>query len=165
MERKRKRRIIFSWSLRRSVALFLRRSVALLLAQLGQPEVQHLHDTIFAQHDVFRLDVTMNNSVLVGDGKRSGDLYGDVQCSVWPQALLWRVLQMLAERLAFDVLGYDVVSAASFLRRFADLMDGDDIRMIERRDGVCFLLEAPYPVGIGRKPGGQQLNGHLTPQP
>src|SRR5205807_2706234 len=41
---------------------------------------------------------------------------------------------------------------------------GDDIGMIERSCGPCFLLKTPQPVRIGSKLLGQQLKRHFTAQ-
>src|SRR5438105_1646341 len=44
----------------------------------------------------------------------------------------------------------------------ADLMNGDDVRMIKRGDGLGFPDEAAEPVRIARSLDGQQLERHLA---
>jgi hypothetical protein len=36
--------------------------------------------------------------------------------------------------------------------------------MVERRGGMCFLLEAPQPVGVVGEGGGQDFDRHIAPQ-
>ena len=46
-----------------------------------------------------------------------------------------------------------------------ELVDGDDVRMVERRCGARFLLEAADGVGVAGEPGPQQLHGDLAAKP
>ena len=52
-------------------------------------------------------------------------------------------VQRLAQRLAVEELGHDVRRAVGV----ADVVDGKDVRVIQRRCGACFLLEASHGVG------------------
>jgi hypothetical protein len=47
----------------------------------------------------------------------------------------------------------------------ADIVDGEDVRMVERGGGAGFLLEALEAPRIGRESGGQDFDGDVTPQP
>ena len=49
--------------------------------------------------------------------------------------------------------------------RHADLINGGDVRMIERGGGLCFVLEAPHPVGIGGQIYRQELERDLAAKP
>src|SRR5262249_45980126 len=49
------------------------------LNQLRQPEIEHLHVAVSPNHDVFRLDVAVNNSLTMRGGERGGGLRHDVQ--------------------------------------------------------------------------------------
>jgi hypothetical protein len=46
---------------------------------------------------------------------------------------------------------------------WADLVNRDEIRMIERSRRARFLLEALQPVGIGDEGCGEDLDGNVTP--
>src|SRR5262245_56597885 len=75
-----------------------------------------------------------------------------------------RAVHPLAQCLALDVLGDDVASVSILYRSFADFVDRNDVRMVERRGRARFLLEAPHPPGVGGELGWQQLDRHLAPQ-
>ena len=47
----------------------------------------------------------------------------------------------------------------------ADVMDGADVRIVQRRDDAGFLLEALARFRIGRQRAGQDLDGHRAIQP
>ena len=51
----------------------------LRLGELGQAEVEHLHVAVGPQHDVFRLDVAVDDAGVVRGGERAGDADGDVE--------------------------------------------------------------------------------------
>ena len=44
-------------------------------------------------------------------------------------------------------------------------MNGDDMRVVQRRDGECFARESPAPIGIGRGDFRQNLQGDLALKP
>ena len=64
----------------------------------------------------------------------------------------------VAQRLALQQFADDVRRA--FVR--ADVVDGEDVGMIQRRRGAGFLLEAAKAVGIRRIRGGQDLDRDLA---
>ena len=47
----------------------------------------------------------------------------------------------------------------------ADVVDGQNVRMIQKASGPCLLFEPAQPVIVGSKRGGQNLDGDLAPQP
>src|SRR6266481_3617424 len=47
----------------------------------------------------------------------------------------------------------------------ADIVDGEDVRMIERRGGTCFLLESFQPIRISRINLRKDLNRDFTIKP
>ncbi len=51
------------------------------------------------------------------------------------------------------------------LEQVADLVDRDDVRVVERRRGARFLLEAPDRVGVAGERGPQQLHRDLAAKP
>jgi hypothetical protein len=65
------------------------------------------------------------------------------------------------QRLAVDQLGGDVRDAVVG----ADVVNGEDVRMIQRGGGVRLLLEACVPAGVGGDGRGQDLQRHVAAQP
>src|SRR2546425_4895734 len=113
------------------------------MSEFGDAEVQHLHQTILAHHDIFGLDVAMNDPRRVRRLERAGDLNGDIDRLLHAEPL-WvvrrRISQSLAQRLALDVFAGNEVRSVGM----NDLKDSDDVRMIELRNGEGLLLEAPH---------------------
>ena len=52
------------------------------LSGFRQPEVEHLHGAVRADFDVRRLQITMDDALLVRRLQRLGDLFRDQQCLV-----------------------------------------------------------------------------------
>jgi hypothetical protein len=102
----------------------VRRGAARFRCQpLGQPEIDHLHHAIGPQHDVFRLDVAMDDPRVVRRQQCAGDLSRDAArlgCSD-------RAAHARPKRLPVDHLRRDVVMVAGG----PDVIDDRDIRMIE----------------------------------
>ena len=71
-----------------------------------------------------------------------------------------RRLHLLAQRLTINVFGDDEVR----LVRPADFVNGEDVRVVERRGRTCFLREAAHTFSILCKLGWQQLDRHLATQ-
>ena len=65
------------------------------------------------------------------------------------------------QRLPFDELHRD---EAPF-EDVADLVDGDDVRMIQRGDGARFLFEAADRVAVAGQPVAEELDRHLAAEP
>ena len=63
----------------------------------------------------------------------------------------------LPQRVPIEQLRHDVRS--TFMR--ANVVDGQDVGMVERRRGARLLLEPREAVGIGRERHGQRLDRHL----
>jgi hypothetical protein len=88
-----------------------------LLREFGQAEVENLHVAIATQHDVFRLDVSMDNSVMMRCGQRAADLNCDVQRLGKAQ---WPTFHTLAKRFTIDELSGDEIP----------ILDLTDLRMV-----------------------------------
>src|SRR5579862_1458312 len=78
----------------------------LRLCELGEAEVDQLHQPVAPEHDVLRLDIAMNNTGRVGRRERRGDLGGYVKRFCNGQVY---ARHALAEILAVDELGRDEV--------------------------------------------------------
>ena len=103
-------------------------------ARAGEAEVEQLHVAVAAQHDVVRLDVAVHEADRFGGRQRRRDLDGDVE-----DLREWRfaAAHALAQRHAVDVFGGDEVTVADA----PDVVDGEDVRMIERRRRARLVLE------------------------
>src|SRR5262245_61766871 len=110
------------------------------------------------QHDVFRLDVAVNDSGLVRAGERARNLDGHVE-RLMQFELISR--QTPPQRLAFDIFGADEVSPVYL----PDLEDGDDVRMVETGRGARLALETTRAVRVLRELRRQQFERDLTPEP
>src|SRR5689334_456331 len=86
------------------------------------------------EHDVFWLDVAMNDADIVCRRERAGHLYGDLQDV---GDLEPRLRKALPQRVAFNVFGGDQMQRADL----GDLEDGDDVGMIQSRRGARLLLK------------------------
>src|SRR5262245_13631763 len=73
--------------------------------------------------------------------ERAGHLDGDIERVA---ALHLPVLHTLPQRLAFDVFADDEMAVIYF----ADFMNGEDVRLVERRCRFRLLLEAANPIRI-----------------
>src|ERR1700693_1091289 len=87
-----------------------------------------------------------------------GKLYGQFNCSPrWHP----RGCNSLPQSLTFEQLRDDVVDSV----RVTNVVDGNNILMVERRDGSRLLLKPPQPVGIIDKESGKDFESNVTQQP
>ena len=112
-----------------------RRGVLFADVKLGHSKVQQLHQSVGAKHDVFRLDVAVNDAGLMGCGERRGKLARN------PQRFLDRdrSRQPLPQSDSLHMLHGDVVIAAF---RLVDLVNDTDIGMRQSRCSPRLLLKA-----------------------
>ena len=127
----------------------------LVLAELGETEVEHLHPAVAVDHDVAGLQVAMLDPLGVRRGEGVGQGHGDLEELLERQAP--RGIE-LRERLALDVLhGEEALAVGLF-----DRVDGDDVRVIEGRDRLDLALEAGQAVRDPRpSAGGSVFNATL----
>ena len=70
-------------------------------------------------------------------------------------------LQPFGERLAFNQLQHERAKIAVVL----DVIDGSNIRVVDRGEDARFALESLQSVGIGRESRRQNLDGHFAAEP
>ena len=122
-----------------------------------EAEVEHLHVAIVAHHHVVWLDVAVHDLRGVRDGQRLRDLARDVDGAIEREALPHR----LPQAAALHELHRDEAPAFEL----AGLVDGDDVGMVEGRDGERFPDETIDRVGFRREPARDQLDRDVAPQP
>ena len=96
----------------------------------------------------------MNDSRGVRFGKSIRNLVGELEKLLVRQRLS---AKHLSERLSLYVLHGDV--ASTFM--FADVVNSDDVRVVERGSCVGFLLETPQAFRIQGKILSQDFDGHI----
>ena len=99
----------------------------------------------------------MKNAGAVGLGQRVGDLDGVVHRLGGAQALR---RNQFPHCLALDALHDDEVHPVAG----ADVVDGDDVRVVQRAGRLGFLNEALFAGGISDLVGGQDLDRHRAVQ-
>ena len=65
---------------------------------------------------------------------------------------------MPAKRQPIEQLGDDVWDAVVL----ADVVDGENVGMVERRSRASLLFEATQAIGIGREGGREDFDGYVT---
>ena len=127
------------------------------LHRLRQPEVQHLHGAVLADFDVGRLQIAMDDPLLVRRFEGFGDLLRDRQRLVKRDR---SARDALREILALDQLHHEGLHAVGVLQP----VDRGDVRMIQRGEDFRFALKARQAVGVGCQRRWEDLDGDLTLQ-
>jgi hypothetical protein len=96
----------------------------------------------------------MDDAFAVGAVERVADLDRDRQrFSHWNHR---RSTQPIRERLAFEILEHQVVEVSVA----ADVVNGTDVRIVQRGNDPRFVLEALPRFRIGRERAGEHLDGN-----
>ena len=119
-------------------------------------EVGDLHHTVSAHEDVSRLDVAVNDSVVVREGECARDVAGDVRRLSVGELLAF--LQDLGKRFSAHVLHSDEVGVVDL----APVVDGDDVWMLQTSRGLSFATEPFHECWICRVFGKQNLQRNRT---
>ena len=109
-----------------------------------EPEVEHLHRAVRADFDVRRLQVAMDDALLVRGFEGLRDLLRDRQ-RVGKRDRAMR--DAIGERRALDQLEHERMRRAAVLKA----VDGGDVWMVERGEHLRFAPKSRQPVGIGRR--------------
>ena len=99
-------------------------------------EVRQLHPTVWSHQDVCRLDVAMDDAVLMGVAKRLRDLDGNLECIIdgdRPAAIEDRAEVLTLNQLHDDCVGLD---------RCDRVKDGHNAGVREPCRRLCFATEA-----------------------
>ena len=96
--------------------------------QLGDAKIQHLHLSIGLHHNVFGLDVAVDEVGGVRGGERAGNLCSNANDHA---PISVGLCEVIAERLSFDEFGDDEIEFAVWPRHLPDFVNRDDVRMLE----------------------------------
>ena len=125
--------------------------------QLGDAEVEDLDPPVVRDEQVVGLQVAVDDALVVRGGEPLGDLARVVDGLARRQRA---AVQAAAQRFAFEQLRDDVGRAVVD----ADVVDGQDVRVIELPGGARLLLEAMQPARIRRERLGDQLDRDVAPE-
>src|SRR5687767_5330762 len=102
--------------------------------QPREPEVEDLHEPLAGHEEVLRLQVAMDDAPTVGGREAARDLLRMAEGAADREPL---APHELAEAVAFEKLGDEVGAAVSM----ADVVNGEDVRVVECGDRAGLLLE------------------------
>ena len=127
-------------------------------AQLGEAEVEQLHEAVVRHHHVLGLEVAVDDAGGVRLREPVRHLRADLEDA--PHGQRAAVEHHLAQRVALHQLHHDVRHS----RGLADVVDRDDVRVVERGRRARLLREAAEPQRVGGEPLRQELDRHVAVQ-
>ena len=116
------------------------------LRQLREAEVEHLDRAVVADHDVARLEITVDDAPRVRRGDRVGRRDRNTEQFARPKTPCWN---QRVEARAVDEFHHDEIDIALPV----ELVNGDDVRVTERGEELRFAQEtlaAPLVEGVIR---------------
>ena len=116
-------------------------SGALAPKHLRQAEVEHLHGAVRRDLDVRRLQIAVDDALLVRRFERLRDLARDRECLLNRQRTPG---QTLGERRAFDELEHEAADAVGLLQS----VDRANVRMVQRRQYPRLAFETREPLRV-----------------
>src|SRR5271154_6324290 len=126
------------------------------MGQLRQTEVKNLHAPVASDENVFRLQIAVDDSLVMCRSETARDLLGSFNRLAQRHSA-----QPVAQSLPFKKLRHQVRRALML----AKIVNGEDVGMIQRGDGLRLLLEAPQSLGIAGESSRQNLNRNVTVEP
>jgi len=102
-------------------------------------------------------EIAVDDALLVGRGEGLGNDRGVLDDPLDGQSTLGNEA---VQCLPLHELHCQEVDAVGLF----DREDGDDVRVVERGEGLGLALEAREPIGVARHVGGQHLERHLAPE-
>ena len=125
------------------------------LRKLRKPEVENLDAPVLRDEHVLRLEVPVDDPLVVRGGEAAGDLHAALDRLPRRQRAAF---ERLSQRFPFEEFRDDVRHAVGR----ADVVDDEDVGVIERRGRACFLLEAAEPISIRGEERRQDLDGDVA---
>ena len=123
----------------------------------GQSEVEDIHIAVVSHHDVRRLQIAVDDVFPMRRRKRVGQRNRDVE---EPRQRESTTANPLVERAPLNELHCHEGNIIVFL----DGEDGDDMRVVERGDGLGFASEARETIDVSREGIGKNLQRHIAIQ-
>jgi hypothetical protein len=133
------------------------RSFSCASHRLRQPEVEHLHRAVLADFDIRRLEVAMDDALLVRHLKRVRDLARDDERLVERNRSLRNALR---ERRPLDELHHEGSHVAGVFQT----INRCDVGVIQRRQDVRSALKPSQPIGIVQERLGEHFQRDVTVQ-
>ena len=125
----------------------------------GQAEIRDFHAALFVEQDVFRLDVAMDDALVVGELERGADLRNDFQRLARRKfARLLDLPQVRPVHIFHDEImhgcGRDALLRVLAERQLgpAKVVNADDVRVAEFREGAGFAGEAAGEIQVAARP-------------
>jgi hypothetical protein len=122
-----------------------------------QSEIEDLHMAFVGHHHIRGFEVAVDNLFPMRRRKRVGQRNRDVEEARLRQSA---IRNHLAERRPLDELHRHEGNIIVFL----DGEDSDDVRVVQRSDGLGFPSEARQSIGVSREGSGKNLQRHITIQ-
>ena len=123
-----------------------------------EPEIEDLYISIGCDLDVRRLQISVNDTLVVGCFYSLTNLMRDFHRTVQRHGT---TLKTICQRRPVDQLEHKGTS----ITRFFQAINCADVRMIKRRKSARFLLETAAPGRIVCERGTQYFDGHIASQP
>ena len=122
----------------------------------GNPEIQDLAHGVGSHLDIRRLEIAVNDALLVGGFECVRHLPGD-----WQRVFQGErpAQQQLFERVTLDELQDQADGVVALL----DAIDRRDVSVVQRRQHLRLPLEAPEPFGIGCERNRQDFDCYVPP--
>src|SRR6266513_3294509 len=117
--------------------------VLLGLHQLRETKVENLDTAVFGDEEVLRLEIAVNDALVVRGGESMSDLHRVIDVFANRE---WAALQDLPQGFADEQFRDEIRRALEDSK----LVDGEDVGMIESGNGLCLLLEAQETIWIPR---------------
>ena len=134
------------------------RQVGGIVPAFREAEIGELGEARRGDQDVGRLDVAMDDLVLVGVFQGAGDVEDDVDRIADLQFA--GTVQKIVSARSINIFEHDIVQPGR--RILADVVAADDIGMNKHRPVLAFELEAPENVGFGGLVRSQDLDRDLA---
>src|SRR5664279_88758 len=131
---------------------------AIRAQQFGDAKVRYLHAALFVEQDVLRLDVAVDNALLVRILERLADR------RYYDQRLLWRQLaglEQLAQAHPIHKLHQQVIESVGL----AEIIEGDNVGMVEPGERLLLARKALGKARVFLLLAGQDLQRHKAVEP
>jgi hypothetical protein len=124
-------------------------------AELGETEVQDFETPVVGDEEIGRLQIAMNDGVLMGSGESLDELKGESEDFGFGK---WAGGESGAERAARNVFHYEEIGAALCI----EIVDGGDVGMIEFWKCERLIVEAMANSFLGDGAGMEKLKSDVS---